>query len=219
MPIKECDLHVDVDANAVSREIRQWIQFARRYIAAFWDRNPHLRKTEFIECDFEYAAEAIMACRSNNLIAGNRFVEWGCGFGVVAGIASRLGMESVGIEAEGFLCEAARRLQLEDPGRRCLAREGALVASGAEVWHGNFLPAGASSLILPEEPRVAASHTVASAYEDRGVDITQFDCFFVYAWPGEEHFLKSVFERSAAPNALLILYRGPYHVEFYQKTS
>jgi hypothetical protein len=47
--------------------------------------------------------------------------------------------------------------------------------------------------------------------------LSDFALIFAYPWPGEEHFLKAVFHRYARPNAVLLMYRGPYQVELYRK--
>ena len=62
--------------------------------------------------DFLHLFQAISWCETQTLI-GNRFLEWGCGFAVVASIASALRFESIGIEAESDLIREGRRTLTE----------------------------------------------------------------------------------------------------------
>ena len=124
--------------------------------------------------------------------------------GAVAGVAGLLGLDAIGIEAEEFLCEQARQL---------LDQEGI----SAEIWQGNFLPEGARGLAEPEDPLVSLTHYIQSAYEQQDFSLSDFAIVFVYPWPGEEHFLKLVFDRFARHDALLLLYRGPFQIELYRK--
>ncbi len=123
---------------------------------------------------------------------------------MVSGVASLLGLDAVGIEAEEFLCVEARKL-LE----KCHVP--------AEVWQGNFLPRGARKLAEDTDPLVSLTHDIAPAYEQFDMALSDFAIVFAYPWPGEEHFLKAVFNRYARPNAVLLMYRGPFQVELYRK--
>jgi len=186
-------------------ELWQWIQFGGQVVRDFWDRHPELRNTEWVECDYSEVAAALIGLQVNHPARQKSFLEWGCGFGVVAGTASLLGFDAVGIEAERFLIEEAVRIA---------AKYG---NEGVEFWEGNFLPAGAEQFAAEEDPCVALKAEAESAYAKYGREITEFATIFAYPWPGEEHFLKSVFRNYAAAGARLVLYRGPFQVEFYEK--
>ncbi len=110
----------------------------------------------------------------------------GCGFAVVAGVAGLLGLDAIGIEAEEFLCAEAREL---------LKKQGV----PAEVWQGNFLPRGARALAEQTDPLVSLTHDIAPAYAKYDMSLSDFALVFAYPWPGEEHFLKAVFNRYARP--------------------
>ena len=186
------------------RPISDWLDLAQQRLQVYWDHFPEKPLPQYVECDFQYVAAALIHCQHQALLDGQLFVEWGCGFGVVAGIASLLGLDAIGIEAEDFLCEEAERL---------LAR----AEIPAEIWQGNFLPHGAQRLADDSDPLVSLSHDCEPAYDQRQMTLEDFAMVFVYPWPGEEHFLKAVFQRFARTNALLLLYRGPYQIELYRK--
>lgn len=199
--LSELEDQLDADQHA----IHDWLSSSQKRLSLYWDQFKEKPLPQYIECDFELVAIALKHCCDRDLIDGALFVEWGCGFGVVAGIASLLGLDSIGIEAEEFLCEEARKL---------------LGSSNidAEIWQGNFLPSGARDLSAPEDPLVSLTHDIEAAYDQRDFPLEDFAIVFVYPWPGEEHFLKLVFDRFARRGALLLLYRGPYHVELYRKS-
>lgn len=204
MALRQIDLKID--DSPLPTEVEQWLARGRARIEQFWDQFKQKPLAQYIECDFDYVARALRACTEQNLVDGRLFCEWGCGFGIVAGIASLMGLDAVGIEAEEFLCQEARKL---------------FAAGGVsgEIWHGNFLPRGARELAEDEDPLVSLTHTLPSAYAEHDVLLSDFALIFIYPWPGEEHFMRAVFDRFARPGALMLQFRGPYHVELYRKTA
>ncbi len=205
MALKELKFTFDVESAPLPPSIDAWISLARREIELFWDQSSKTKKKEYVECDFRFVAGLLSLCQQTGLFPRHKLLEWGCGFGVVTGIAELLGLSAVGIEAERFLVKAALRLQ----------RQGGLKG---EIWHANFLPVGASELAESGDPRISLQFSsLPSAYELHDSHLHDFGCIFCYAWPGEEHFLKQVFDRFAAPSTALILFRGPFHAEVYRK--
>ncbi len=204
MPLVEVDFNVTGDEE-LPPIVENWLVKARERIERYWDRFKEKPLPQYVECDFDLVARAIQQCVLEELNDGRLFVEWGCGFGVVTGTASLLGLDAVGIEAEEFLCEEARTLFQQ-------------AGIEAEVWQGNFLPQRARELAEDEDPLVSLTHTISPAYEMHDMSISDFAVVFAYPWPGEEHFLRHVFARYARRDALLLMYRGPYHVELYRKS-
>ncbi len=205
MALKELKLRLDGESAPLPHSIDVWISLARREIELFWDQSQKTKKREYVECDFDFVAGALQVCLQKGLLPRQTLVEWGCGFGVVTGIAELLKINAVGIEAEQFLVEAAGRLH----------KLGGLQGN---IWHANFLPAGASDLAEEQDPRISLQFgNLPSAYELCGCRLADFGCVFCYAWPGEEHFLKQVFDHFAGTSTVLILFRGPFHVEIYRK--
>src|SRR5262245_59735315 len=64
----------------------------------------------FVPSDFAAVWPLLAVILEQGLARGRRFCEWGCGFGVVAGLAARLGFLAHGIEIEKDLVDEARRL-------------------------------------------------------------------------------------------------------------
>lgn len=198
------EIEIDCDTDQLSPEITQWLVLARQRVSQYWDQFKSKPLPQYIECDFDLVAAGLQECVRRDLPDGKLFVEWGCGFGVVTGIASILGLDAVGVEAEEFLC---------GEGRALFERAGIQ----AEIWQGNFLPNGARDLADDEDPLVSLTHYIPAAYEEHDFTFDDFALVFAYPWPGEEHFLKLVFDRFARSGALMLMYRGPFMIELYRK--
>jgi SAM-dependent methyltransferase len=180
------------------------LEDAAQVLQGFWDRWHQDPIEQYVACDFSYVAQSLLQIQESGLAEGNLFCEWGCGFGVVTGLAAMLGWEAIGIEAEEFLVREAKRL-LE---RHCIA---------AQIVQGNFLPAGAQGLADLQADHPSLFHQLPSAYQDLDLDVDDFALVFAYPWPGEEHFQREVFRVHARSQALLLMFRGPYHIELFRK--
>jgi hypothetical protein len=203
MALSEIALNLS-DSEPLPPEIEAWIRVSRERIEQYWDQFSKQPLPQYIECDFDLVAAALLECVARDLIDGKLFVEWGCGFAVVTGIAALLGLDAVGIEAEEMLC---------CEGRKLLARH----ALQAEIWQGNFLPHGARRLAEDTDPLVSLTHAIEPAYQRHQMSLDDFAIIFAYPWPGEEHFLRVVFDRFSRSDALLLMFRGPNHIELYRK--
>jgi hypothetical protein len=187
-------------------EIEQFISDSESRGEAFWDRWPEGDTARFTRCDYRLVWEVLDQLTEQGKVHGAEpgkqlsLCEWGCGFGVVAGIARMLGWDSVGIEAERDLVVAARdhlkAWNLEVP-----------------IWHANCLPARFPT--PANYPRLPADLPPA-AYERHGRPLESFSTVFVYPWPGLAGYFKQVFATLAAPAAQLIVFLGPYELELYR---
>ncbi len=194
----------DIDELELPESVTQWIAASRERIELYWDHFSKQPLPQYVECDFDLVAAALARIVQQELNDGRLFVEWGCGFAVVTGVAALLGLDAIGIEAEEMLCVEGRKL---------LAKHGIQ----AEIWQGNFLPAGARRLAEDTDPLVSLTHSLPPAYEVNQVGLDDFAIVFAYPWPGEDHFLRLVFDRYARSDSLLLMFRGPYHIELYRK--
>ncbi|MDG2220367.1 MAG: hypothetical protein P8L85_03250 [Rubripirellula sp.] len=149
----------------------------------------------FVTCDFHLLDQAITWIEQNHLLAGNRFCEFGAGFGVGAMLAALRGMESVGIEIESRLVEQANQVAEE-------------LGNAAEFYCGSFVPRGVEGLadVAAEVENVSTEED--DIYELIGRELSEFDLFFAFPWPGEHGFFEAVFDACAANGALLLTYRG-----------
>jgi hypothetical protein len=203
--LRELELVV-VDTEALPDQVAEFLSASRELIQAFWDQWLNRPIEQYVACDFEYVWHGLQALHRTGLAPGKNFVEWGCGFGVVSGLAWLSGFSAVGIEAESFLV---------DEGRKLLKRH----RIEAELWHGNFLPTHAESIADLQADHPCLHHPVASAYEENDGELSDFAVVFAYPWPGEEHFQREVFLNYAAEGTLLFMFRGPYQIELHRKEA
>jgi len=149
----------------------------------------------FVPCDFHLLDQALTWIEQNHLLTGNRFCEFGSGFGVAALLTSLRAMESVGIEIEANLVQQASTLA-DDLGL------------SAKFFCGSFVPRDISGMLeLGRDVEHVEIHE-DDVYEEIGLGLDEFDLFFAFPWPGEHHFFEAVFEAGAPLNALLLSYRG-----------
>src|SRR6056297_2307384 len=148
----------------VPAETRLGITTARRRIEAFQDCWRQHKIEQFVAADYELVFQTLAWIRDTRPLIGNRFVEWGCGIAVVASLATRLGFDSFGIEAEPDLLR---------PGRETLADWFETPGDGPELIGGNFLPPGSER--LADDPTLPSlGHGVPCAYQVLGLDLDDF---------------------------------------------
>ena len=199
------DLPPGIDITPIPIEIEQAIRQAQDRIQAFQDRWDQPQIEQFVASDYELVYRVLSWIVDQRLMPGRRMLEWGCGFAVVATLASRLGLDVTGIEAEERLLVEAERTVAE-------------FAAPVELVWGNFLPNGAESLSHnPDFPSLG--HRVPCAYHKIGSDLDDFSLVFGYPWPGEWAFHETVFAKYGGIGALLVLFCGPNDVRVWRKVA
>ena len=159
----------------------------------------------FVTCDFHLMDQAVSWIEQNHLLTGKRFCELGSGFGVAAMLASLRGMEAIGIEIESVLVDQAKRLSGE-------------LGLSTRFYCGSFVPHDVSEIIEISKDVEHVETIESEVYQEIGLDLDDFDLFFAFPWPGEEHFFESVFSAGAAVNSLLLTYRGRNGMHLLRKT-
>ena len=193
----------EIDQWPLSGEIEQRIVASGERIEAFQDRWDRPQIEQFVAADFRHLYQSLNWIKKTQPLIGNRFLEWGCGFAVVASIASHLGFDVIGIESE-----------------QDLLRQGELTVQQwnvpVELVHGNFLPRGSESL-AEDSSLPSLGHPVPPAYETLGLDLDDFALIYAYPWPGEDDFHEAVFDQYAATGAMLLLFCGPNQIRLWRK--
>ena len=194
MPLQPIDIPAEIKRLAHTPAAVDLIDTANERIEKFMLSCDDVTEN-FVTCDFHLLDQSLTWIEQNNLLTGNRFCEFGSGFGVAALLTSLRGMESVGIEIEANLVDQASTLADS-------------LGSSAEFFCGSFVPRGISEILeLGRDMEHVETHE-GDVYEEIGLGIDDFDLFFAFPWPGEHHFFEAVFEASAAANSLLLSYRG-----------
>ena len=200
-------MHLDWDSEQkIPSDIEDLLAEADEILQAYWDQWHRRPIEQYVACDFRDVYRAMSTIEQQGIAPGKLFCEWGCGFGIVTALAAGLGWDAVGIEAEGFLAGQAKSF---------LKRKGIV----AEIWQGNFLPAGSERLAKRQANHASLFHQVPSVYQSESLDVDDFSIIFAYPWPGEDYFLKDVFRCYAADQAILLMFLGPYEIEIYRKRS
>ena len=192
------------DAAEIPVATEQILIDADRVLQAYWDQWTKKPIEQYVACDFRDVWRALSKLTASKIAKGNTFCEWGCGFGIVTGLASQLGWDAIGIEAESFLVDQANRF---------LARN----HLKGEILHGNFLPRGSERLAGSQSDHASLFHQVANAYEQHDLELDDYALVFAYPWPGEHHFLQEVFRHYAGEGALMLMFLGPYEIELYRR--
>ena len=163
----------------------------------------------FVPSDPSLVYKVLRQLVSAHLLPGPRFCEWGCGFGVMACLASMLGLNASGIEIDESLAAEARRLAAD-------------FDLPVEVVQGSFVPVQGESLF-------AGSNSIAAdgiswmvtdgnhELEDIGFSPDEFDLIYVYPWPDEEHTIRRLFDRFASVGAILAVYQVNAEISLYRK--
>lgn len=198
IPIPANALHVELQSPALNlaRDANERVtEFTRRH-------QPTI--PNFVVCDFALVDAGLAWIGDQGLSCGDRFCEWGCGFGVVAMLAALRDWQSCGIEVEPVLVDEARRLA-EDHDIE------------ADFSVGSFIPEGGEDLLEFFEDINHIDTDCPSGYDDLDFGIEDFDLFFAFPWPGEHRYWESVFDHFAADGAMLLTYHGIESLKLQRK--
>jgi hypothetical protein len=159
----------------------------------------------FVPSHFARTYQVLAALAAVDILPGNRFCEWGSGFGVVTCLAAMLDFDASGIEIEGDLVDAAEALAAD-------------FSLSVEFIRGSFMPCGSEALIARD-----AEYAWLSTEQDgtSAVAPDDFDVIFAYPWPDEECLTADMFTAYAGEGAVLVTYHGAdeFRVRRKQVTS
>lgn len=177
----------------------------------FWAQKLNKRYPRYIASEPAQVYAALKYVREEGLALGDRFVEWGSGFGVATSLAALLGYEATGIELEDGLVEIAESLA-------------ATHKTGAEFLATSYIPEGYISYehiggtdIVPDDS--FGHEAEPPRYEGMDIPLDEVDVFFVYPWPGEQEMMLKLFEAVAGEDAILIAYYGDEEICLYRASA
>lgn len=149
-----------------------------------------VRAAAFVPSDYHGADRLVRGLAEAGVLRGEQFCEWGSGLGVVTDLAALAGLAAVGIECEPALVAEARALaeRFDVP---------------AEFVCGSFVPPGGESRVLADGNYSWFTTSSDHAYDELGLDVSDFDLVFAYPWPDEEQVTADLFDRYAGPGAVL----------------
>ncbi|MGL6095508.1 MAG: hypothetical protein ACRC7O_06890 [Fimbriiglobus sp.] len=190
MPLIELEL--PTSSAGLPADVRAFLRDADDRIDAYRSR---VVASAFVPSDYVGAYGVLRGLAGGVQVRGNRFCEWGSGFGVVATLAAMLEFDSCGIEADAELVTEARRLadDFDTP---------------VEFIHGSFVPPGAETRLHTAGTYSWMTTEADHAYDELGLDVADMDVVFAYPWPDEEAVTADLFARYAGPGAVLVTYTG-----------
>ena len=127
----------------------------------------------------------------------------------MAGIASLLGFEAIGIEKEEILVTRSREL-IEENELALTILETSYLPPGFEETEG----IGGKDLLLPEDYVSGATSSLPALYDD--LDPAEVDLFFCYPWPDQEQMIMDLFQAVASEDAILMMYLGDGEMVTYR---
>lgn len=206
-----------LDTRPIPSPVHAMVHDLRCRIEAFQDRWDVPQIEQFVAADYQLVYQTLAWLRESQIMIGNRFVEWGCGFAAVTSMADALGWDAVGIESEGVLIEHGRRT-LQDWCGPLRGDRSDPNTPPPELVLGNFLPPGAED--LADDPTLPSlGHLAESAYESLGLELEDFAVVYSYPWPGEDQFHEQVFDQHAARGAILVQFCGPNDMRVWRAVS
>jgi hypothetical protein len=186
MPLK--DVTLSADAVPLPADVRAFLREAERRIERFQMTS---RCPGFVPGDYVGAYSALHAVATSNLTTGNRFCEWGSGFGVITCLAAMLDFDACGIDIEPDLVDAARQLA-ED------------FDLPVEFVRDSFIPAGGERCVDAGGAYSWLTTDAGDAHNELDLTADDFDVIYAYPWPDEEEVTGDLFQRFAAVGALLV---------------
>ncbi|MBB3205346.1 hypothetical protein FHS27_001146 [Rhodopirellula rubra] len=221
--LQSISLPRNLDTRPIPTPVHAMVHDLRCRIEAFQDRWDVPQIEQFVAADYELVYQTLDWVRESQMMIGNRFVEWGCGFAAVTLLADCLGWDCIGIESEPTLLQHGRKtvsdwcatLRSEPQANR---EQTLATPAEPELVLGNFLPTGSEE--LADDPTLPSlGHNTATAYEEIGLELDDFSVVYSYPWPGEDEFHELVFDRYAARGAILVQFCGPNDVRAWRAVS
>lgn len=157
-----------------------------------WDRCQNQRPFRaFVAADYEVVYLALARLQGRLVTV----LEWGSGLGVVTIMASNLGFEAYGIEAEPHLVEQARRLARKYGPR-------------AQFVTGSFIPKEYSCDPETADESLRSDVDAEPAYDDLDMELRDFDLVYAFPWPDEHQFFRDILRRHGGKNSLFLTFEA-----------
>lgn len=199
----------EAEPTDLPQPVSDLINHAEDLWTEFWAKKLNRRYPRYIASDPTQVYAALKHVRESGLAYGDRFIEWGSGFGVATSMAAMLGFEATGIELETGLVKIAEKLAQSHKTK-------------AEFLNISYVPEGYISYdhvggtdIVPDDS--FGHQSEPPSYEGMEIGLDEIDVFFVYPWPGEQEMMLKLFQSVASEDALLVAYLGDQEICLYRK--
>ena len=199
-PIQKFELSLNAALEPCDREILAEFKCFWTEVDSLWQQHQAAPAFEgYVSADYLSVFYSLAQLRNRV----STVLEWGSGLGVVSIMASRMGFEAFGIEAEAGLVEYAL---------------GFAEKYGPETQfaHGSFIP---DEFVWNPNSGEQLNRTVIdlpAAYDQFELELQDFDLIYAYPWPEEHQFYHSILRQFGRPGALLLTYDGREGLELCQ---
>ena len=204
MLLEEIPLKVKEDE--LPDEVHDLLDESEKRADAFYEAGLGPRFYRYVPSDPLVVYRSMVFLIESKQLRGKKFCELGCGFGIASGLACLLGMDAIGIEWEEELANRATQL-MHDLGLDVEILNDSYLPEGFESCEGM----GGKDLVVPGTGR--GQGAMAPMYD--GLDPAEVDLFFVYPWPDEEEFMRSLFREIGSEGAVLLMYQGEGEISAY----
>lgn len=207
------EIELDLSTDELPTEIRGIVDESDLRIDALFADRGNLRVPKYMPSDPELFYRALAFITEQDLPLGRVFCEWGCGFGICACIAAKLGYEAYGVELDPKMAAEARSLA-DDLGIPVEILETSYVPGGYDSYTG----VGGECLIKEDRMASRDDRFVSELiYDGMDREIAEIDVFFVYPWPLEQDFMQELFDEIAVEGAILIAFHKSGEILAYRK--
>ena len=202
------EIKLALDEITTPPDVEAFIEEAERRADVFYEAGLGLRFTNYVPSDPRVVYAAMAYLKENGHLQGKLFCEWGCGFGIAAGMAAMLGLNAYGLEIEDDLFARATKL-VTDLKLPVKILQTSYLPEGFDESEGH----GGKDLICPDDRTTAGGLIAPPMYED--LDPSEVDLFFVYPWPGQEEMMMDLFSSVASHGSILLIYLGDGEIEAF----
>lgn len=157
---------------------------------AIWEQRQNDREFEgYVSADYRELLPWMMQYRDR----ATTFLEWGAGLGVMTIMASHLGYEAYGIEAEASLVDFCQELAEQ-------------FDADCSFAVGSFIPDAFCWQPSRGEEAVRTSIDHRDGYAALGMELRDFDLIYSYPWPTEHELYQNILRDHGAVGASLLTY-------------
>lgn len=142
----------------------------------------------YVSADYQAVFEALSRVQGRAT-----FLEWGSGLGVATIMASRMGFEAYGIEAESELVDYSETFAKK-------------YGPSASFAHGSFIPEEFQWDPAEGEEVFRTIIDLPSAYDVFDLELRDFDLVYAYPWPDEYMLYCSILRQYGRSGSMLLSY-------------
>ncbi len=155
----------------------------------------------FVAADYELVFQSLYRLRNR----AATFLEWGSGLGVVTIMASNLGFEAYGIEAEPRLVDLCWGLAEK-------------YGPDAQFANGSFVPSDYRWRPRYEGENLHMICDGESGYDELDMELRDFDVVYAYPWPDEHDLYRDIMRQCGRRNSLLLTYDAHEGISLKRRT-